>query len=296
MEIRGLENNYYLAGNDIWISVLGFYEPILKLELIFTNLTTGTTLRQLTLYPNPNNEFSFNVCAPIRALFPIPNHISNNNLHQFSIAFKSIYESETLPDEVNLTKYFLRAYKEKGGVNEWYLQDGAELVIKPWGEWQGVYLGNAQKIQGSIISNFVPDYIKVLKVRDCEFRILKFRNSLGGYQYFVFSAWEIENKSKGQKIITKHKSRLRENGFRNLGSEFEKNIKFSDNTSFEMQDVFTDMVNSSEVYLYDSEGDDNDSSWIALALESNKSIKNNFDFVYENEISFNIINDVKNSI
>lgn len=296
MTIQGLENNYYLAGNNIWLNVVGFTSPVLKLELVCTNLISGVLLKKLVLYPNPNNEFSFNICEPIRALFINPDHLANNNIQQFSINFKAFFiDGETPLQEITYTKYFVRGYREKDGQKDWHLEDNTELIVKPWVKWFSIDLpGEAQKIQGPLVVNFIPEPIRVIRTKDCEHKIIKFRNSLGGYQYFIFSSWAIKNKSRPKGMIVNKTTGLRQNTFRNLGSEFEKTIELNDNTPFDLQNIVEDLVNSAEVYLFDPKGNDGDSSWIALDLDSNTTIKNNTDFVYDNKISFNIVNNINN--
>lgn len=293
MIFTGLENDYYLAGNDIWLRLHSILEPSLKLELVCTNLTTGETLKKLTMYPSPANEYQFNISQCVRALFQEPSLTTYNNLQQFSFAFILYYVNTATPNtEFTHTKYFIRGFQKKQGTKEWYLADGAELVIKPWATWVGVTLPNAQKIQGGVIAETVPSTIKVNFLKDCEYKIIKFLNSLGGWQYFIFEAWEIKPKVKSLGRTNRTPNRLREDGFRNIGLTVEEEIELQARTPFDMQDIILDLIYSSEVYMYDPNGDDANSQWIALEIDSNSAIKNSFDFVFENKLTYNIINNV----
>ena len=89
MTINGLENNYYLSGNDIWLQVLSFAAPAIRLELECTNVSTGKSLQALKLYPNPQQIFKFNISLPIRALQPEPDHnsVPLNTMQLYRIKF-----------------------------------------------------------------------------------------------------------------------------------------------------------------------------------------------------------------
>ena len=50
------------------------------------------------------------------------------------------------------------------------------------------------------------------------------------------------------------------------------------------------MIDSPDVLMYDPSGDDTDSRWYRLELDSNDAVLNNADRVYLNEISFNMSN------
>ena len=294
MLITGLENNYYLAGNDIWLQVGSFLEPVLKLEIVYTNLSTSQTLKKLVLYPRPENNFIFNCSEPVRALFPEPNHLANNNLQQIVIAFTAFYVDENTPNDAqSVQRYFIRGYRKKAAQNEWYLSASEELIIKPWPQWWGITLpGFAQRIQGASITEYVPTDTKTIRPKDCDYKIIKFLNSLGGYQYFLFESWEIKEKVKSVGDRKQVQLRLRDDNFRSLGLKTEEEIILKTSTPFDLQNIALDLMRSSEVYMYDQNGNDNQSRWIRLQPESNDSVKNNKDLSYDNELTYNIINSV----
>lgn len=306
MVVQGLENNYYLAGNNIWLKLTDFSEQVLKLELICTNQNSGVVLKKLTLYPSPANTFEFNLSEPIRALFIAPDHIANNNLQSFSMAFKIIYtDVETPPAEFTETKYFIRGFKKRKAGQKWFLNDGDQLIVGPPVRWIGVALpSEMQKIQTSIIGGFIPTGIRLLRLKDCAYKVIKFRNSLGGYQYFIFEAWTTDQKAKSNGFINNISYQLTDNSFDNLGSDLEETIELKTTTPFWLQDAIADLVMSSEVYLFDAQDDliigpstgQVSENWIPLALESNTATKNSTDFVFENSISFKILNTINNAL
>ncbi|RMZ60060.1 hypothetical protein D1632_10755 [Chryseobacterium nematophagum] len=289
MTITGLDNNYYLSQNDIWISISGFIDLPDILELIVTNITTGASLPILRMSPSPENEFKCNICVPVRALFPFPDHININSLQSFGFDFIVKFEDTNIADEtISLTKYFVLGGRNKNGNAEWFLTASEELIVGKWLEWRTVTLpGYAKRIQGNAIVDFIPTEKVILnKPSGCDYKILKFLNSLGGYQYYLFDKFQEKYKSKAGKTIPKIADRLRQHNMRNREVNTERTIEFQTKTPFAAQSVITDLIASPEVLLYDSTGDDSDSQWERLVIENNDSIENNWNRVYENKLEF----------
>lgn len=288
MTITGLENNYYLSQNDIWISLNGFSDPVSVLELKVTNLTTGKELPVFKLSPSPANDFEFNICVPVSALFPIPDHININTMQSFQFDFTAKFIDTEIADDIStLTKYFVLGGRNKDGNAEWYLSASEELVVGKWIEWSGITLPSyPQRIQGATIVDFAPSNVYTKTLKDCDYKLLKFRNSIGGYQYFLFEKFEIKPKSRAGKTIPKSANRLRVDNFRNLPNQTTRSIELFTKTPFEIQEVFSDLVDSNEVYLYNPLGSDENAKWELLQLENNDSAENNFDRVYENKIEY----------
>lgn len=297
MTITGLENNYYLTQNDIWVKISGVAEPIASLELSVKNLTASKELPTLRLYPSPNNDFQFNISLPVRGLFPFPNHINVNSLQNYELKFTIKFGDTNLPDEVQtIEKFFVRGGREKNGIDEWYLLPSQELIVGRWIDW-GISLPTyAKRIQGSTIVDFIPSNPYKFILRGCDYKIVKFLNSLGGYQYYIFEAFEIKNKSKSGKTIARIANRLREDNFLNIGIENEKEIEFTTKTPFEIQSVITDLISSFEVLIYNPDGNDEASRWQRLLLESNDSVENNYDRVYENKIKYSFSNEITRTL
>lgn len=292
MTITGLENNYYLSQNDIWIKVNGFENPVSVLELKVTNLTTAKELPFFKLSASPDNDFEFNISVPVSALFPNPDHKNINTMQSFQFDLRVRFVDTGIEhDTQSIFRYFVLGGRNKNGNEEWFLTSSEELVRGKWIEWTGITLPDYPKrIQGSEIVNFISSNVYTRTISNCDYKILKFRNSIGGYQFFVFEKFEIKQKSKAGKTIPKIVNLLRENNFRNLPNQTTRTIELFTKTPFEIQDVFSDLVNSNEVYLFHPTGSDNNAKWELLQLENNDSIENNFDRVYENKIEFSFSN------
>ena len=302
MSIKGLENNYYLAFNDIWIIIDGFTKPVSLLEITVMNLTTGVSLPVFKLSPSPVNDFEFNICIPVKYLFPTTDHVNVNSLQSFKIDFKAKFHDTTIAeDNSSVTKYFVRGGRNKASNNQWYLSASQELIIGQWIEWRGITLpGNPKKIQGNSIVSYTPSSsFKMFTDAHCDYRILKFLNSIGGYQFFVFEKFQIKNKTKAGKTIPRKTNHLQADNFTHSSIENEKNIAFQTLTPFEIQDVFTELVNSPEVFLFSPDGPDsmdNESKWERLQVENNESIENNWTRKYENKIEFSFSNYIKKAL
>lgn len=298
MTISGLENNYYLSQNDIWIKVGGIVPKIAYLELAVKNLSTLKDLPALRLYPSPSNDFHFNICLPVRSLFPYPSHIVVNSLQFFEFTFTVKFDEESIPDEVlTMSKFFIRGGRNKNVNDEWYLSPSQELIVGRWIDW-GLYLPQfARRIQGALLVEFIPANQFKMKLRNnCNYKMIKFLNSLGGYQFYVFESFEIKTKSKSSKTISRIANRLREDNALNVGVDVERTIEFTAKTPFEIQDVITDLISSFEILMYNPDGTDDFASWDRLILESNDSIENNFDRVYENKLKFSFANNVTRTL
>lgn len=294
MEILGLENNYYLSGNDIWIQVHNFVKVPTKLEIQITNTNTSKMLGIFRLYPDPDNIFKFNISQIVRPLQPFPDHIDLNTLQNYTIDFTVIFEDAT-SDAISLEKYFIRGGREKNNTEEWYLTDGHKLVIDQWVDWRGIILpGYAKKIMSSLVVDYIPTIAETYKMNipsNCNAKIIKFLNSLGGYQFWVFEAHEINPKVKGKKQINQTPMRLRDDTFRSIGSTVETEITLKTRTPIDLQNIIIDLINSPDILMYDPAGNDDKSKWIRLGITgSNDALINTIDRVYNNEITFNLPN------
>src|SRR5690606_34725904 len=129
---------------------------------------------------------------------------------------------------------------------------------------------------------------------------LKFANSIGGYQFFVFDRWEIKEKSKAGKIQKLWTDSLPTDNFQSLEIESEETITFHARTPFEAQEVFQELAKSLEVYLWNPNPANPTpltvSNWERLKLEGSESYENNWDRVYENKIEFGFSKYVTNKI
>lgn len=290
MEIYGLNDNYYLAGNDIWIQVSNFPKKPIRLELKATNLNNSTTMPVFRLYADAENIFRFNVSQVIRPLQPYPNHINVNTLQNYRLEFTAIFEDNT-SEAMTLEKYFIRGGRDKYNIDEWHLEAYSPLLISKWVDWQGIILpGYAKRIQATEIVSYFPlaaDTYKMYVPSSCNARIIKFLNSLGGYQFWVFETSEIKPKVKSKSTISQIPMRLRDDVIRNVGTETTKELTLKTKTPAELQPIILDLISSPDVLMYDPQGTDDKSMWHRLQLaSSNDAILNTNDMSYLNEVEY----------
>ena len=292
MDVTGLENNYYLSGNDIWIKVYIFAKPLLRLELKVTNLNTGKTLPIFKLYADPANAVIFNASQTIRPLQPYPNHVNYNTLQKYKIEFTAILDDNTT-EALSLERYFIRGGRDKNNIDEWYLQNNEKLFISKWVEWQGIDLpGEANKILNQYVVDFVPDIQDryLMHIADkCKVKIIKFLNSKGGYQFWIFEASEIKAKSKAKSTVARVPMQLRADAYLGVGVDTSKELKLKSKVPAILQPIILDLLDSPDVLLYDPLGNDYLSKWHRLQLSgSNDALLNSNDMSYTNEITYSL--------
>lgn len=293
MTLNGLENNYYLSGNDIWIQLHSFGgKTAVRLELYVINNTQGWDLQPLLIYPNPQQLFRFNISLPVRALQPEPQHLASplNTMQSYKLRFTVLFTDGT-NEVLTLDKFFIRGGRDKAGATEWHLEDGAHLVVGKWAEWAGIEPLPlfAHRIAGDQIINFAPTGDELHRIwmhGVCDYKLIKFLNSLGGYQFWIFESWEIKKKAKAKKTVSRIPLRLRADVHRDTGTEYERVLGLKTKTPVALQEVLDDLISSPEVLLYDPAGTDGLSRWHRLQLENNDTVLNSVDRVYQNEISY----------
>lgn len=295
MEVNGLEVNYYLSGNNIWIKIFEFEDKIpVRLDLIVINNTSSLSLQPFKLYPDPNNIFNFNISMAIRALQPEPNHLTYNTLQNFTLTFSVTYSDGTTENQI-FDRYFIRGGRNKNNIQQWFLFPAEPLLIDKWVEWQGIILpGNPMRIEGNKIVDFAPSPNQIRKLLvpgNCNYKIVKFLNSLGGYQFWVFEYSQIDLKTKGKGTIAKMAQILRDDTGVSLGVDVTEMIILKSKVPQDLQPIILDLIKSPDILIYDPAGEDDKSLWEKVELtESNEATLNTMDGIYFNELTFKIPN------
>ena len=289
MIINGLENNNYLSGNEIFITVNGLTYDAAYLEIQAYNLTSLLNVNPFRLYPNPNNEFSFNISQIVRSLQPDINHINNNSLQEIQFDFTIKFVDDLIADdEQTIIKNFIRGVRSKDGNKEWYLEN-QKLLIGEWLDF-GVDIPflPSQLLDGNILEYIPTSKFQMILKKECDYKIIKYLNSIGGYQYYIFDRYEIQVKNKAGSTIPKITDRLRKDNFKQLSNSTQKSITFFAKTPFEIQEQITELISSEKILMYNEDGTDDDSKWQTLEISNNSILENNWSRSYENEIEFNL--------
>lgn len=289
MIITGIENNYYLVDNDIWITA--------KSESEMRNLVmkiTNSIGDEMVLEMQPiNNECKFNISLPIRAMFQEVRHLSAplNTFQAFTIEFSSASENTA----TSFTKMFVKGKRTKyGNANKnWHLVHGENLFKGKWLKFE-----NAPNVVKPlrIIGNHPTEVeltegeIYRLSVREkCDVKVVKFLNHLGGYNQYVFEKYEEKTSTKAQKSISKIAEALNAHNFRQQDPITETTLEVHTKTPHELQHLITDLIASPDVYLYVEDGVMNEDRWLRLRVKDNDSLVNNWDRTFENKITFEIL-------
>jgi hypothetical protein len=297
MIISNLNNDNYLIGNDLWVRINGLANPAKRLKFKVENLT-NTKKFDLILYPNPTNEFLFNIVAPVRALFDAPIHDSNplNILARFKFTFDVDFLGAFANDTELIIKNFIRGYKQHKGLLDNYLNVPQNLTIgtPKFYKYGNIKFNKYNKLDElnlvlAVYQNLSSD---IILITDCNFKIIRFLNSIGGYQYQLFEAYEIKDDAKPLKNIPKIINNFNDTAFQSLGTELNREIELYTEVKAEDQIIIADLIKSYDVLMWDADAE----IWIKLVPNANTTIFNSWDKTYKNKIKFDFYNEVNNSL
>lgn len=291
MTIQGLENNNYLAQNDIWIIVNGFAKPPLYLEISATNSSVGTDLNKpIRSYSTTGNDFRLNISIPVRATFKPVDHSPLNTVNLIALLFKVTF-TDGSTDQVVINKKFINGGRDKFGTYAWYMLNNEPLYTGPWLLWDGIPEYQPYRIAAAgDVELFTPTNIQRYPSRECEFHLIKFINSLGGVQYFAFEKMERKVKSNKGDHYKKIVYALSSDDFDTYRNQSDKSIELTTITRMEHQEVFEALVDGQAFWIRNPQSVGNAGEWTKLKMESSSSIQNNYDRTYENKVEFTIPN------
>ena len=178
----------------------------------------------------------------------------------------------------------------RGGVDRWqrenwFLQNGEPLIINSWVIFNGVNNPfNPQRIEDNLIVEFTPTTFENISIRNvCQSVIIKWLNSLGGWQFWVFEANQTEFKSKAGDTSQLVSNRLSQDNFQNLQVEVTKEMEVFTNAPMHLEPIIEDLLSAIEVFLYDEDSED---SWQRLKITDNSIIHNTWDFSFQASLKF----------
>lgn len=139
--ITGLQHDFYLSGNPLWVKIYDLENIPNYAEITIVNTTTGKGYNTLKKNFATDGTCEFNIMSIIEALMPYPDHINNNNLNKFSINLTVKYEDPNISDTVMIyEKQVIRGFRNKNANKEQYLESGSKLVVGKWIQWNNVNL------------------------------------------------------------------------------------------------------------------------------------------------------------
>ena len=130
MTILNFGDNNYLTGNDLWVTIKDFANPVKNLKLRVKNLA-NLKQHDLVLYPLPNNQFTLNITTAARSLFDAPIHDSLplNTLAKFEIKFDVSFVGAFPNDVQTINKNFIRGYRNSKGSDKNFIDAPFDIFI-----------------------------------------------------------------------------------------------------------------------------------------------------------------------
>lgn len=297
MIYSGLENDYYLVDNPIYLKI---QEESTPYQNPLLNISIGSYVFDAQMH---NGEVIIDLSPIIKYLMTVPNFFNQSNIVQLSA---TILEEGSLPDFIFFEKHFIRGGRYTGANN--YLTNGT--ILKPAEkipEWPG-YPTRKYTINGSQIVESLPSNgdIEQMTKRSCKGIYIKFLNSLGGYSDYLFENFTIR-KSGNQGDVIKNYNRNNsfpggidfQNNFTQLSANGEYEITAEARIDQRHYNIIRDLVHSSEVLVYnfgDLIDSDYNQTWTKLINPGNSISINSEDETTDVALTFNTMFTKDNSV
>lgn len=245
MTFTGLDNNYYLTNNPIYLEIFGGFGAGENF-LLFINV--GGRIIGVQMF----NEYAIIDLAPvIKSLMALPNFQNpNSNRLKVDIGITWYSESQGFFKDFN-DKVFIRGGRHTGFNN--ILSNNTILKVSDLIPVWGGLPASKYTITGTTISetNIIPDNEKeTMQSNSCEGAYLMFLNSLGGYSFYLFDTFTINDKSKSQDVINRFSTTKPQNNFYSMGSE--NSISLDVESRFDKRHfgLLRSLVESNEIWVY----------------------------------------------
>lgn len=300
MTLTGLEQQNYFANNDIWIQIFGFVVAPTRVEINILNTSTGVTLPTLKIY-SPDGIFKCNISLAVRAVMPEPDHLIYNNANHIKITFTAVYQDASTESIVK-DHVFVRGGRQRSGGDTWWINEDTPLLISKWVTWRGINLPDLpQKFTGGTIAPFWPSVDQTWEMvapPACDPVIVKFLNSLGGYQYWVFEWSEEEIKSKPIGSVARIAHRLDQDRIRPVGVSETRSLTLkTERVPQELQPILMDLMRSPDILIFDPQGVTNEGRWHRVEMDgNNKAVQNTQDKTYSNTLSVKLFSYINTTI
>lgn len=295
ISVTGLDSNGYLIDNEIWVNASLIGSGAQKYFVNITNQVTQESTGNLRLYPRPEGGISVNLSPMLKSFMrEQPNDTQYNGLSQvitnnwtpFRVRIGCEYiNSDNFTSNVFINydrNFFFGGYRtqktnQNVSVNQ-KLRMSDRLPI-----WSGYptaeYTVNSsfQIVKNTNLNTVTEKDFR--RVRGCDPVYLKFKNSIGGYSYWLFEGWNDEQGNTGLGV---NESRQK---VYDLGSDVDFSLNTYSKVPFEYYGLIQDLIISPEIYLYNPEETIND-AWERIRSVSNRTTEDPFSKVYETKLRF----------
>jgi hypothetical protein len=299
MQISNLTFDNYLTGNDRWLKIDNFSLPPKKLFLKVKNTQTLNEVN-LILYPI-NLQFNFNIVIPIRSLMNKIVFQYQNVINNFEFTFNVELNNATF-ETVVLSKTFIKGFAQQYNSTKDFLDNNKILYVGEINYYGteiynyllsfGIVFEYEKIVNNAIVKDLVSN-IQSVNFRNklfCNYSVVRFLNSLGGYQSFIFDSFEVITKNKPEKIIPKNIYNFYDSGFITIGSEVNSEIEFFSNSNQNENIILADMIHSNDIAWFDFDT----GVWVQLIPNSNTININKKNISIKNKLKFDFYTSVNN--
>jgi hypothetical protein len=292
MTATGLESNGYLIDNDIWVNVSS-EDNVEYYTVNVINQSTQESTGNMKLYPRPELGIKFNLSPAIKGYFPRQGNDVNytglgtevtTNWQPFRITIGQSVEGVITTQ--NIDRNFIKGGNETLYSNQ-HVAIGDKLrrsdKLPIWAGYPVAEYSIDNQFRIVKNTNLTTVTNKDFRTaKGCDPVYLKFRNSLGGYSYWLFEGWSepLSNTSKG--IIKNNQSVF------DLGSDTDNRLSVYSKVPASYYGLIDDLIKSSEIYTYDKTKEI-DEAWEQIQSVSNKTELDHYSKVYEVKLNFNRI-------
>lgn len=279
LTLNGLEGNYYLINNDIWLKFTVGHTSVTSIGLMIENQATGDQSVQFIVYPI-GGEASVNISQIVKSLFNDPDNNHQNNFETLKINYYAI-TSEGQVASYSTIKKFIRGGIRTNEINN-TLQVGE--LLSPTDKiptWQGYtiyqYTLASDGIDQAVVdpSNAAPRVVK-----GCDSRMIRFLNQKGGYSYWLFELMKIDESNNNLGSIN------RIGGVIDVGNLYNAESQLYSKVHVDYFDIIRDLIISPDIYMLVG------NTWERLSSDNNKITFDSTRKAYDVKLKMTVYNNL----
>lgn len=296
MIVTGLNSNRFLAGNPVPVKLslaTGVFETGSFITMNITRLSTHggelpIVMPSTKLYPGPSG-LEIDIAPYIKGLLPYPYVPGTSyqdpvpNYQNFNITFS---ESQTDSSNAFLNKTFVRGFRREESETAMTLAINAQLnpvdTIPMWTGYPSArfWIDSGSAIRSTQIVE--SQYSKQMRApTNCDPFYVRFLNSLGGYSFWMFNAWDWSTKTTGVGVIERTASTIN----RSLGFKEDNTITVDSRVKREFLPLIRDMIASPVIQVYGKFG----MPWKKIELKGQSITESNYEDMIEATASFDLM-------
>lgn len=249
--VTGLENKYYFINNPIWVNMqyMG--------KRIDVQVKQDGKIKNRAIFNTPlqGSSYKFDITPLIKSVFYYPElpafnnqPTANRNIEKLTLVFESLdaQKKVTISD-----KYFVRG-GYLTGINmspkeNMLLSDSAKIPV-----WSGLPV-RAYRLNNGEIESVIPtaSEAKVMSNLGCDSMYLAFLNGKGGFSYWNFEKWEL-NQSTDKSEVIQGEVFPEKNlySFHQLGGETTTTITLTSRFKKDFLEIARSLAKTQTAYVY----------------------------------------------